>query len=384
VALVYADLHIHIGKTKRGTPVKIPASPALTLETIVKTAQLKGLQMVGIADAACSGVLADLEALLDRGTIEPVTGGGYRWGQITLLLGSEVEIGHDGGKEAHFLGFFPNLAAVQDYAAWIGPAVTNAALSTQRLKADGNTWLQAVAACGGVAVAAHAFTPHKGVYGSCVRRLGEMFACPEQFAALELGLSADTAMAQTIADTHRYAYLANSDAHSPASIGREFTVYELPEISFRAWRNALRNRGQGIAALHGMTPLLGRYHRSFCASCGVLAAEPRAVLSCPHCGRRMITGVWDRVHQIADSSEQAPDRPPYKAHVPLAMLPGIGPATCTKLLQEVGPELDILYHAPLEEIRRGGGLRAAASIHRFRTGQLTLHPGGGGKYGKVT
>src|SRR5690606_14274979 len=116
----------------------------------------------------------------------------------------------------------------------------------------------------------------------------------------------------------------------------------------------------------------------------VLAAEPRAVLSCPHCGRRMITGVWDRVHQIADSSEQAPDRPPYKAHVPLAMLPGIGPATCTKLLQEVGPELDILYHAPLEEIRRGGGLRAAASIHRFRTGQLTLHPGGGGKYGKVT
>ncbi len=43
-----------------------------------------------------------------------------------------------------------------------------------------------------------------------------------------MGLSANTAMALTISDTHNYAYLANSDAHSLQNMGREFTVYDLP------------------------------------------------------------------------------------------------------------------------------------------------------------
>lgn len=383
MGLVYADLHIHIGRTSQGAPVKITASPNLTLKNIVRTAEQKGLQLVGIVDAACSGVLADLEELTAEGTLIPLEGGGYRWGKVTILLGSEVEIAH-GSRGAHFLAFFPQLAAVQEYFQRIAPRLSNPSLSTQRLNLDADSWLETVLASGGAAVAAHAFTPHKGVYGSCVRRLRDMFAHPEKLAAIELGLSADTAMAQCISDTHSYAYLANSDAHSPGSIGREFTAYELPRPSFQAWRAALENGGAGIRALHGMDPRLGKYHRSFCPRCAVLAAEAAPVLDCPRCGGEMVLGVWDRVQQIADFEVPPQGRPPYKVHVPLAMLPGIGPAACRKLLSQGATELDILYRVPLEEIARAAGQRAASVLARLRAGQLTIKPGGGGKYGKVT
>ena len=55
MALVYGDLHIHIGRTKEGKAVKITASPALTLENIIRAAEQKGLRLVGIVDAACRG-----------------------------------------------------------------------------------------------------------------------------------------------------------------------------------------------------------------------------------------------------------------------------------------------------------------------------------------
>ncbi len=384
MALVYGDLHIHIGRTKEGKAVKITASPALTLENIIRAAEQKGLRLVGIVDAACRGVLEELWALANTQILQPIPDGGYRWGKVTIFLGSEVEIACGQGRAAHFLGFFPSLQAVQEYTSLIWPAVTNSHLSTQRLKMDADSWLQAVLACGGVAVAAHAFTPHKGVYGSCVRSLGEMFRNPELIVGLELGLSADTSMALGISDTHRHAYLANSDAHSPGTIAREFTAYDLPNISFRAWRDALMNGGKGVAAVIGMDPRLGKYYRSFCSHCMLLATGDDAVLACPQCGRKMITGVWDRVREIADCRGQAPRKPPYQVHIPLAMLPGVGPITYGKLLREVGTELEILYHASLDEISRAAGEQTASCIRKFREGRFHIQPGGGGRYGKVT
>lgn len=379
---IYADLHIHVGRTSRAAPVKITASPRLNLESIVKTAEQKGLQLVGLVDAACSGVLQDLKELVENGTLQPLEGGGCRWGQTALFFGSEVELAHR-GEAAHFLAFFPSLQALKDYAGAVAPALTNPALSTQRLKMPPDEWLAAVLSAGGAALAAHAFTPHKGVYGSCVRELGEMFAQPEQISGLELGLSADSTMAASISDTHRYAYLANSDAHSPGSIGREFTVYELPELSFAAWRKALACGGEGIVALCGLDPRLGKYHRSCCPRCNLLATEEEAIFQCPNCGGDMVAGVWDRVRAISDCREEPKRRAPYKVHIPLAMLPGVGPAACQKLLGEVGTELEVLYRASPEKIRRAAGEKVTRSILALRSGSLTVQPGGGGRYGRV-
>ena len=230
--LVYGDLHIHIGRTSKNTPVKITASPQLTLSNIVKTARdQKGLRLIGLVDAACSKVFLDLLILYREGKLLPIEGGGVELDGLTIFFGSEVEITHKSGKAAHFLAYFPDLASLEQYAKQLTSWVTNPALSTQRIKVDADSWLETVVDLGGVALAAHAFTPHKGVYGSCVRSLHEMFERPQLIKGLELGLSADVKMAEKISDTHHYAYIANSDAHSLATIGREFTVYEFHSIS---------------------------------------------------------------------------------------------------------------------------------------------------------
>ena len=125
MTLVYGDLHIHIGRTSTGKPVKITASPKLNLENIPGAAQEKGLGLIGLVDAACSGVLQDLDILADSGKMQPVPGGGYLCKGVTLLLGHEVEIANTTGREAHFLGFFPDLANLQSYARELAPSVTN-------------------------------------------------------------------------------------------------------------------------------------------------------------------------------------------------------------------------------------------------------------------
>lgn len=383
---IYSDLHIHIGRTASGGPVKITASPQLTLENILQTAaEKKGLQLIGLVDGACSGVREELGELLFMGKLEALQGGGARFGPLTVFFGSEVEIAQTKtGREAHFLAYFPDLKRLERYAADLKPYLTNPSLSTQRLRLKGDHWLEIVEEHGGVAVAAHAFTPHKGVYGNCVRKLEEMFADPRQIKALELGLSANTEMALGISDTHSYPYLANSDAHSLQNIAREFTVYDLEYPTFENWRKALASPRGGIISVHGLQPLLGKYYRSFCPRCQHLASEDQPCFHCPLCGGKMIAGVWDRTAQISDWQGLAADRPPYRSHVPLHLLPGIGPRSYGKMLSLLGTEIDILYNLSLEQIAAAAGAKIAAQIAAVRSNTLSILPGGGGKYGRVT
>jgi len=49
----FADLHIHIGRSSDGRPVKITASRDLTFENIcVESVERKGIQVAGIIDCA--------------------------------------------------------------------------------------------------------------------------------------------------------------------------------------------------------------------------------------------------------------------------------------------------------------------------------------------
>jgi len=384
MAVIYGDLHIHIGRTSHGDPVKITASPQLSLANLPNIAKKKGLGLLGIVDAATKGVLCDLKRMHQDGELVPLPGGGYRWQGLTLLLGHEVELAHRPGKVAHFLAYFPDLHSLQNYAARVSSWMTNSSLSTQKVKVAPDLWLQEVVGNGGVCLAAHAFTPHKGVYGNCVRALGDMFSQPQLITGLELGLSANTDMALQVTDTHGYAYVSNSDAHSLATVAREFTAYDLPEANFEAWVQALDHQGQGIVATYGLEPLLGKYHRSFCNRCQLVVDEDHPVFQCPHCNGPMILGVWDRLADIRDLRAQPPPRPPYRAHVPLLMLSGVGPKTYEELTQSLGTEIDILYTVNLENIAHVAGLTLAAQIEAVRLGLLPISPGGGGKYGRVT
>lgn len=384
MSLVYADLHIHLGRTTQGKPVKITASPQLTLARIPKVAKEKGLNLVGLVDSACSGVLEDLRVLLEDGEIVPLPGGGCSWQGLTLFFGSEVELAQEGtGREAHFLAYFPDFPTLTGYTRDLSAFVTNPTLSTQRVRLTPDNWLDLVVKHGGVAIAAHAFTPHKGVYGNCVAQLEQIFTQPQRISALELGLSANTQMALSIKDTHSYSYIANSDAHSLPAIAREFTVYDLPEVNFSEWEKSLKVDNGGVVATHGLEPLLGKYYRSFCPRCNYLAREAQQIFNCPQCTATMIPGVWDRILEISNATEDLQTRPPYRSHVPLAMLLGVGPKTYQKMIKELGTEIDILYNVSLDSISRLVGSQIANQIRQVRLGTLQIEPGGGGNYGRV-
>lgn len=401
----YADLHVHLGSA-RGRPVKMGASRDLTLAAAVRhSATRTGVDLLGIVDMACLAALADLEEALDRGELAAVEGGGFRWsaptgigeglGEVVLIPGAEVEIGEPGRGPAHWLAYFPDLSSLKRFAAALAAAVTNPNLSTQRARWRTRDLVETVTGLGGVVWPAHAFTPHKGLFGACAERLADVLdpAGATAVIALELGLSADTGMADRLPDSWPRALVSNSDAHSAATLAREYNELRLARPCFEELRLALLGReGRGIAANYGLDPRLGKYHRTLCLECGRIAGGSPPVTRCESCGSERVTvGVLDRIEQLArragppDPShpQGPPPRPPYRPQVPLRFLPGVGPRTLEKLYRRFGTEMAVLHRAPVEEIADAVGPVIAGAIERAREGLLALVAGGGGRYGRV-
>src|SRR5690606_12342152 len=90
----FADLHIHIGRTKSGKPVKITGSKTLTLSNILHAAKnQKGIDIVGIIDCHSPEVIEEMEDLIAEGKLKELADGGLLYEEQTLLMmGSELEI----------------------------------------------------------------------------------------------------------------------------------------------------------------------------------------------------------------------------------------------------------------------------------------------------
>lgn len=389
----YADLHVHIGATSEGRAVKISASRNLTFEAIAREAtDRKGIDLIGIIDAQSPGVLADIDRLIARGEMEELPAGGIRYKNTTILLGSEIEIKPDGKGTAHVLCYMPSLDAMKHFSRWMSAHMRNIHLSTQRIYVEAVKLQQEVAAYGGVFVPAHIFTPHKSIYGSCTDRMEDVLDM-QLVDAVEVGLSADRDMTARISELDPYTLLTNSDAHSLSKIGREYNSFVMAEPNFAEWCKVLRKQeGRGVAANYGLNPRLGKYHRTTCGNGhllvdGVHSSGNHMSQPCSTCGSKVVIGgVYDRIASIADRSvEEAvrPDRTPYIHQVPLEYLPGVGPSTMRKMLQQFGTEMNILHRASMEDLCAVVGDKIAQFIQAARTGTLELRSGGGGTYGGV-
>ena len=380
----YADLHIHIGRTATGRPVKITGSRTLTLANILQTAgSRKGLDMIGIIDCHSPEVLLELEELVKRGEMEELTDGGLHFGGTTLIPGSEIELydRHCQGP-IHVLAYFPTLGKMKAFSEWMGLHVKNITLSSQRIYVEGRELQKKVHELGGLFVPAHVFTPFKSLYGKGVRsRLSEGFDA-DGIDAIELGLSSDTRMVEGIAEIRRYPFLTNSDAHSLGKMAREYQELLLERASFGELKKALRGEaGRRILANYGLNPLLGKYYKTVCASCGWQMAEEAG---CPHCGGgAFVKGVSTRIQELSEEGLPAVERPPYIHQVPLDFIPGLGPKTFERLLQAFGTEMAILHRATREQIAQVVPEKLALLIDKARKGEIAINHGGGGKYGRV-
>lgn len=379
----YADLHIHVGRNIQGGPVKITASDQLTITNILEEAsQRKGIDIVGVIDCHAPLVLQEIKQLIADEKAYEKSDGGIQFQDTTLILGSEIEIydQHCHGP-IHVLCFFPYIQTMQRFSDWLSQHMKNVELSSQRYYGSALSLQEQVKQLDGLFIPAHIFTPFKSLYGKGVKRsLTEVFH-PALIDAVELGLSADTSMADHLQELANYPFLTNSDAHSLAKIAREYQQFTLHGASFLALKQALKQQdGCRIATNFGMNPRLGKYYTTVCAKC----LAPFKANKCKECGSsKFIRGVKERVEELTDTFQINTNRPDYLYQAPLEYLPGLGTKTLDKLLAHFGTEMNIIHHVPMEQLREVIPDKLVQLITALRQGKLSIQAGGGGRYGKV-
>ena len=391
---IFADLHVHIGRSENGKPIKITAARSLNFANIAKEcADRKGIQVVGIIDCASPYVIEDIEKFLKTGEAYELKDGGIIYkDKVCILLGSEVETSEKGrnGKcgSAHNVCFFPHLKDIKGFSSELSHHLKNITLSTQRSDLSGYDLIDVVEKYNGILIPAHVFTPHKSYYGNCTDRLENIFK--EKFSkifAIELGLSSDTYLADTISELENKTFVTNSDAHSLPKIAREYNKMQVEDISFKEIVMALKNeKGRKVLANYGLDPKLGKYHRTYCDDCEDSIETKEPVETCPMCGGKNVTfGVFDRIELIKDKEKtKSPEnRPPYIYQVPLGFIPGVGSKTIAKLLSTFETEMNILHKLSKDDIEAVVGEKVANYIVNAREGKMQIHAGGGGNYGKV-
>jgi len=391
---VFADLHVHIGRSESNKPIKITAARSLNFANIAKEcAERKGISVVGIVDCASPYVIEDIENFLNTGEAYEIEDGGIIYkDKVCILLASEVETSeiNENGKtgSAHNVCFFPSLKDIKGFSKEMQNYIKNITLSTQRASISAYNLIDIVEKYNGFLVPAHVFTPHKSFYGNCTDRLQKIFKEKyEKIFAIELGLSSDTFLADMISELEDRTFITNSDAHSLPKIAREYNKMLLETISFKEIKKALKNEdGRKVISNYGLDPKLGKYHRTFCEKCGKSIELEPPVRLCNECNENNITmGVYDRIVEIRDKEETlSPEsRPPYVYQVPLTFIPGLGTKTIDKLLNTFETEMNILHKLSFDDLEAVVGEKNANNIIRAREGKMNIHAGGGGVYGKV-
>ena len=391
---IFADLHVHIGRSESGKPIKITAARSLNFANIAKEcAERKGINVVGVIDCASPYVIEDIEKFLESGDAYELEDGGIIYkDKVCIILGSEVETSEKGrnGKcgAAHNLCYFPHLKDIKQFSNEMSKHIKNITLSTQRSDISGYELIDIVEKYNGILVPAHIFTPFKSYYGNCTGRLEYVFKEKyNKIFAVELGLSSDTFLADTISELENKTFLTNSDAHSLPKIAREYNKMQVEDISFKEIVKALKNEdGRKVLVNYGLDPKLGKYHRTFCDDCNKVIETKEPVETCPHCGSKKVTfGVFDRIELIKDKKEtKSPEnRPPYIYQIPLNFMPGVGGKTIEKLLNNFETEMNILHKLSKDDLEGVVGEKIANIIINSREGNIKVQSGGGGNYGRV-
>ena len=391
---VFADLHVHIGRSEGGKPIKITAAKSLNFANIAKEcANRKGISIVGIIDCASPYVIEDIEKFLKTGDAYELKDGGIIYkDKVCILLGSEVEtseIGRNGKSgAAHNVCFFPFLKDIKGFSQEMSTHIKNITLSTQRSNVSGYELIDIVEKYNGILIPAHIFTPHKSYYGNCTDRLEDIFKEKyNKIFAVELGLSSDTFLADTISELEDKTFVTNSDAHSLPKIAREYNKLIVADISYKEVVKALKGEdGRKVIANYGLDPKLGKYHRTYCDNCNNVIETKKPVEVCPECGSNKVTfGVFDRIELIKDKkkTKSPKNRPPYIYQIPLNFIPGIGGKTIEKLIDHFETEMNILHKLSKDDIEALAGEKIANNIEKARNGNMKVESGGGGIYGKV-
>jgi uncharacterized protein (TIGR00375 family) len=349
---------------------------------IAEGAKLKGLNLVGSGDALHERWLKYMKELnvLNEGIFE--------WNGIYFILQAEVE----DKNRVHHLIFFPSLSKVEELRETFS-RYGNLADGRPKLDLSGSELLEYCKEAGCEIGFAHAFTPYFGLY-SKYDSYKDCYGDWRSISFMELGLSADTKMADSISELHELSFLSCSDSHSPwpHRLGREATLIDVDEISYDSLMRAIK--GKRIKLNIKLNPKEGKYHATRCRNCLTFFSLQDAKgyrWKCPACGGIIKKGVIDRIEELRDSNSSPSHRPRCLHIIPLSEIISvvIGKGILSKEVQDIwnalvgkfGNEIKILTSSlkAENEIER----KVFDFIALFRENKIVYVPGGAGEYGKV-
>lgn len=395
------DFHIH-SKYSRATAKDI------SVENLDKWAKIKGIQVLGTGDFTHPQWLKELKE-----NLEPSETGLFKFkksnSDVRFIFTTEISSIYSKNnrtRKIHNIIFAPNFETIEKINAhlgWIG-----------NLKSDGRPILGLDAKelakivlntsqdC--LIVPAHAWTPWFSIFGSnsgfdSIKECFEEFS--EYIYSVETGLSSDPAMNWRLSALDNITLISNSDAHSPAKLGREANVLDLKKLDYNSIIKAIKEpRSEDCRFLYTIEffPEEGKYHFDGHRNCGIcLSPEESKKYNnlCPQCGKPLTIGVMNRINQLADRpvGVKPAKAIPFKSLIPLeeiiADTLGVGVGTkqvsehYRALIGRMGSEFKVLLEARREDIMAAGLPEIAEGVIRVREGRVNIKPGYDGEFGKI-
>lgn len=293
-------------------------------------------------------------------------------------------------------------------------------------------------------IPAHIWTPWFSMFGSFsgFDSLEECFKDMSSYVyGIETGLSSDPEMNWQMEELNTRSILSFSDAHSPAKMGREATVFRLVAPSYENLRQAIMWQSmkslviandseaisQGIATSISSScndgdnrvlytiefyPEEGKYHYNGHRNCKVIETPDETRKKgdiCPVCGKKLTVGVMQRVEDLANEPTRgvvSPNNngihwitdpkgihPPFVKLVPLNEIiaesvgmrvqAGKVKQLFDTLCAKFDNEMDVLLKTPIEAIAEASTPKIAEGIQKVRAGEIVIRPGFDGEYGIV-
>jgi uncharacterized protein (TIGR00375 family) len=427
-----ADLHIH-------SPHSIAVSKSLNLDTMIETSRKKGLHILGTGDILQPDWFKYMEENLSKNKDNS-----FSYKGTSFILQSEIE----DEENIHHVILFPDFQSVLEVQKILAPHSKNIYGEwggRPRVNLSPPALVDKIDDSGAMLGPAHAFTPFKAIFRQ--NRYKTIQECYQdawkKVSFLELGLSANTDLADRLNFLNNISFLSNSDAHSEGyrSLGREFNKFEIDAPSFDEICLALlRKNDRKIVLNIGLHPKLGKYYQMFCNKCRrrILFTQstnkndlflndyivtddfitysvqnPQKVKNeyiidvskekktCPACktetkkSYKIKLGVSERIEVISTQKEpiHPPHRPPYINAMPLfdilRSLKKVKSSTSKtiinlyeSLITKFGTEFSLLLDEPIENIAQANS-ELATVIKAMRNEEIEYAPGGGGTYGHI-
>ncbi len=357
-----ADLHSHSGHAG--------GVGAISLSGLAETMSVKGIDVFGSGDclqpewnrflqcnltAAESGLYTIAESATARFLL-----------QTEVIFTAPAPGG--GRKTVHTILLFPNFDTTEKAMKLLKNWGVKINMGRPFIKCESNAEVSAklfsllIISEEIMVIPAHVLTP-QGVYGSVrpITYLEEFYGdFTEKIYGVETGLSADPEILALIPELDNRTLISNSDCHSAAlnRVGREYTAYDVNEISYQGITAAIRE--QRVIYTAEFTPAEGRYfltghrggkrgHKSneYCYFSPDTAPE-----LCPICSKPLIKGVLARALELSRLQGEPRDlqsvtpRQKYLTLIPLTEVIaagfGVKNSSSKKVLNEFTAIIDVV------------------------------------------